>query len=38
MTASLDCDWLVDVHVFEVLEGRVGVGLLWVGVGRVGVG
>ena len=36
MTALLDCDWLgyVHVHVFEFLEGRVGLGLVgWGGVG-----
>ena len=26
------CDWLGYVHVFEFLEGRVGVVLCWVGV------
>ena len=26
MTAQLDCDWLGFVHVFEFLEGKVGVG------------
>ena len=31
MTAYLDCDWLGYVNVFELLEGRVGVG--WGGVG-----
>ena len=40
MTVSLDCDWLGYVHVFEFLEGRVGVGVGWdrvrEGRGRVG--